>query len=220
MAISRQGAASAQAQTITIPTHAAGDLILIAAARSGSNSQPTIPSGYITIYSSSGASSLSHVIAAKIAKTSSETSGTFTNATVLHCWVYRGSAGIVVPNFTAPVGSASSTSVSYSGSTAYRAGVSDSWYAGFAIMANSANSLETAPTGMTNINSETDSSTWKSAAHDTNGTLSSNWSTQTVTVTNSAAWRTHVVHIVELDSPSYGSSSAFRPVNIRGGADQ
>ena len=220
MAISRVGSASAQATTITIPTHQSGDLILICAGRNNTTA-PTIPSGWV-IMSNTGASGVSSSIGWKIAQSSSETSGTWTNTSVLHCVVYRGSTGILTISSAVGPGGGTSTSVSYSATTnglVYRSGVDDNWYIGNGFQLNSTNSLETAPSGMTNVNVESSAGVWKSVLHDTNASQLSNWAVASTTVATSAAYITRVLQLFEFDGPAFGSGG-FRPVNIRGGADQ
>lgn len=76
----------------TMPTHAAGDLLLMFAYRNGSTTAPTVPAGWTTIDSGTagGGSSSSSALAYKVAASASETSGTWTNATHLGLHVYRG----------------------------------------------------------------------------------------------------------------------------------
>lgn len=217
MAISRVGSASAQATTITIPTHQSGDLILIVANRN--NAIPaTVPSGWVT--RTAGFSTGNSVMLGwKLAKSSSETSGTWTNASVLHCVVYRGSAGILCLPFSSS-SSGTSTTINYAPVNNYTSGLLDNWYVATAFQVNSTNSLEAAPTGMANINVESSAGNWKSVIHDTNASQLSNWPTTNVTVVTSSTWRTGVFQIIEFDGPAFGSGGGFRPVNIRGGADQ
>jgi hypothetical protein len=215
MAISRVGSASAQATTITIPTHQSGDLILIVANRNNITAA-TVPSGWVA--SSTGGSGVSTAFAWKLAKSSSETSGTFTNAVALHCAVYRASSGILAMSTSSSGTTASSTTIIYSANGSYRVGSLDNWWIATAFQLNSANSLETAPSGMTNINSESSAGNWKSVLHDTNASQLSNWASTNVTVTTSAVSITRVMQIIEFDGPAFGGG--FRPVNIRGGADQ
>lgn len=217
MAISRVGSASAQATTITMPTHQSGDLILIVANRNNSTAA-TIPSGWVA-YSVSGTNA-SSAIGWKIAESSSEVSGTWTNASVLHCAVYRASEILAISTAIAAT-VANSATIVYPGLGNYRAGVLDNWYVATAIQLNSTNSLETAPTGMANINVESSAGVWKSVLHDTNASQLSNWASTNVTVTTSATYASRVLQLIEFGGPAFGGGgSGFRPVNIRGGADQ
>lgn len=90
--ISYVGGQTASATTLTVPTHQTGDLILFYAYRDGSLTPPTVPSGYTSITSvtrNSAYGNQSMVAGYKIAASSSETSGTWTNASILLCQVYR-----------------------------------------------------------------------------------------------------------------------------------
>jgi hypothetical protein len=218
MAISRVSSTSAQATTITIPTHQSGDLILIGAARNNST-PPTLPAGWVQIAASgAGLTNNSITLGWKIAKSSIETSGTWTNAISLHCAVYRGSAGYLHTN-TSAVTTSTTTTVNYAALTGQRIGILDCWYLAFVFQNDTTNLLETAPTGMTNVNVETIAGIGKSAFHDTNSTLLAAWTTRTVTLANAAASRPYVINLIEIDAPAFGGGG-FRPVNIRGGADQ
>ena len=89
MAISRVGSASAAATSVTLPTHQADDVILIYAYRSGSNTAPSLPSGWTNI-GNSGTGSSSFRWGWLRATGSGTTSGTWTNATHVHAIIYRG----------------------------------------------------------------------------------------------------------------------------------
>jgi len=175
MAISRIGSATVQATSITIPAHQTGDLIFIFAGRT--NTTPaTVPSGWVQM-GSGGANGVSTNSGWKIAKSSSETSGTWTNASVLICAVYRADTGILALSTAANGSTATGTSVSFPSLTnglVYRAGSLDNWYLGIAMQLNSANSLETAPSGMANVAVESSSGVWKAVLHDTNASQLSN----------------------------------------------
>jgi hypothetical protein len=214
MAISRVGFTSALSDSIAIPSHQAGDIIVISVGRN--NTTPaTIPSGWITQVST-GSSGVSNAIVWKMAKSSSETSGTFTNASVLQCAVYRGDAGVLAISAAASGQAGNSTSIQYpalANGLAYRAGFIDNWHIGVAFQLNSANSLETAPTNMANVMVDSSSGVWKAAFHD--GQLLSSWTASTVTVTTSAQYVARVIQLFEFDGPAFGGGGGggifFRP---------
>jgi hypothetical protein len=91
VAITRVGAGTNNGNTITIPSHRAGDLIVISASRSN-NTGPTIPSPWIQIQRA-GANTLSLSTGYIIATGSSHTSGTWTNAARMTVAVYRPTTG-------------------------------------------------------------------------------------------------------------------------------
>lgn len=93
MAISRVGSASAAATTLTLPAHAAGDLLIMEVFRDGSTTSPTVPSGW-TLKKSQTTTSTFGAVYEKWAISSGETSGTWTSASALACKVYRKAWGI------------------------------------------------------------------------------------------------------------------------------
>lgn len=213
MAISRIGSASAQVATITIPgSYAAGDLIIIAAARNNITA-PTVPSGWVTL-NSQATTNNSVVCGFKIAQSSSESSGNWANASTLHCVTYRGSLGFVVPSTATAATGTSSATINYPALANYRTGLSDNWYFCFAAQNNSTNSLETAPSGMANLSVESFTG-WKSAAHDTNATQASNWASANVVLSTAAVYRSFVIQLFEVAAPAFGGSGGgiFDPLN-------
>ena len=216
MTISYISAATNAGDTVTIGTHAAGDTIIIWAFNDGATTIPTLPSGFINVQTVSGSSTAAR-LAYKIATTSSETSGTWTNADGLIAVVYRTTGQNLLAIGAAVSNVNTNTTVNYTsiGSALDRA--VDQWFIGVALQRSDANALETAPTGMTNRASLAGTG-WEMAFHDTNANATS-WASTNVTVTNSALWRTFVVQLFE--QPFYSAASGgARMVNVRGGADQ
>lgn len=76
--------------TATLPAHQAGDFILGFAFRDGSTTNPSVPAGWTTLSAALDGTACSGSLAWKRATSSSETSGTWTNATGLIVLVYRG----------------------------------------------------------------------------------------------------------------------------------
>ena len=220
MAISRASFTSALSDSIAIPSHQAGDLIFIFAGRNFTT-PATVPSGWVQT-GSTGANGVSVASGWKIAKSSSETSGTWTNASVLICAVYRADTGILAISTAANGANATSTSVSYTGlinGLTYRAGTLDNWYIGIGMQLNSANSLETPPSGMANVAVDSSSGVWKAVLHDTNASQLSNWATVTTTVATAAASSTRVYQLFEFDGPSFGGGGGglILPRSMNGG---
>lgn len=215
MAISYISQASAASDSVTLGTHAAGDLLLVFSYNDGSSTIPSLPTGWLNFYNLLAATG-SVRVGFKVANSSAETSGTWTNADGVIAVVYRSNAGLVVPAFQS-ANTATSATVNYPGigSGLNRESV-DQWFVGFGVMRNDTNALETPPTGQTN-RSNLVATGWEMALHDTNADANS-WTSTNVTVATSALWRTLVVQICEQPYPSGGGG--FRPVNIRGGADQ
>jgi hypothetical protein len=217
MSIIRASFTSALGTSVSIGSHQAGDLMLAFANRNNSTAA-SVPNDW-TLVSSAGGAGVSVVAAFKFARSSSETSGTWANASSLHCGVYRASVGTLTLGYIFGSGQATSATVNYLGLAGYRAAFLDNWYAASAIQLNSANSLETAPSGMSNLSVESSAGVWKSVAHDTNASQLSNWtSTNVGPLATAATFRTLVVQLYELNlaPPSYGGGGgggSYSPID-------
>ncbi len=215
MTISRISSASAASDSVTLGTHAAGDMIFIWSWNDGSATIPSLPAGWLSIHTATAATG-SYRLGYNLAASGSETSGTWTNADGLIAVVYRSDVGIVVPAFFA-TNTATNTTVAYSAivAAANRENV-DQWFFGAAVQRNETNALETAPSGMTNVTSQVGTG-FKMAWHDTNADANS-FTAANVSVTTSALWRTVVVQVFEQAYPtSSGGGAMFLPRGFDGG---
>lgn len=182
---------TAEATTITIPSgHQSSDYLLTFAFRDGSTTLPTVPAGWTLIKSQTGAT-CSGVLAYKVAASSSETSGTWTNATGLVCHVYRNIGSIGTCVSTGPTASAT---VNYPADTLSNP-FGSSYVVGFAGHRSVNGSLATPPTGMVNRCVQ-EGATNDLAGHDSNGGLSSWSSTNVSTAETSSGYVTFVVEII------------------------
>jgi len=84
-------AAATGVDSATIPPHSAGDLIIIWAYREGGIVGPVLQAGYTALSSIPGSDSNSGTLAYKVATSSSEVTGTWTNSTGLIVTVVKGS---------------------------------------------------------------------------------------------------------------------------------
>jgi len=211
MAINLVGTASAFATSVGLPSHQKGD-ILIAAALRTNNVAASLPAGWVGI-SSAGTNNLSMRIGFRVALSSIETSGTWTNATGLSIIILRATVGtIAVPGASAQT-AAISTSVTY-GAVAGTLAVdnyTDQSFIAFGSTLLDTNAIETPPTGMTYLEKIS-----QSGLAIANFRLTTNafgaWTSQTVTLP-SATWRTGVVRIAEYPFPALSSSGVFNPLN-------
>jgi hypothetical protein len=95
--------ASQSSTSVTLPTHQAGDLIIIFAAHS-SNTLPSLAAGYTNIVNTNASASCR--VGYKIAASNSETSGTWSNAQWVSAHIYRG------VNQANPIGNSGATAAS------------------------------------------------------------------------------------------------------------
>lgn len=193
--ISLVGSASVGGTSITIPTHQAGDLLVIFAYRDGVITAPTVPVGWTTIGTPSGANTNSSSIAYQVAVGAGTSSGNWTGATGLVAQVLRG------VNSSTPVGASgdngnTGTTITYPFLTLNQTN-GTSWVLGFAGHRSAGTFLETPPTGMTNnINYIIPSNIAEVSAHGTNSGVSS-WGGANVSVGGtSSGWRARVVEII------------------------
>lgn len=194
----------------TVPTHAAGDLIIAFAGVNGSASNITLPSGWTSSTSSptmvasiNGTSSNDSAVRVYCKKatgtdnTADPATG-FTTANNLEVVIYRGtgvgttancnSTGIGTPNFfTSTVNTTTTTETFNTVSN----GDASSWNAGFGYAPAATAGIGTGPTGMTTQRSLNGT---VMAAFDTNGAVSG-FSTANVTLTTAGRILTAVVEI-------------------------
>jgi hypothetical protein len=216
--IALQGQASALATSITLPSHSAGDLIVIHASNHASTTVPDKPSSsWVSSYTSSAASSV--LIAYLHAQNSSMTSGTWTNATHLFATVWRGGANtIVVPEYVS-ANAGVTINVNYPAQPlgSFKTDALDLALLAYALNSDSTNTL-LAPGATTDLQADTDGSSWQAKQYYQLGRTTS-WAGTTVQQATSAFYRTLMLTLVE--SSIYGISSGgifFRP-GMSGGVD-
>jgi hypothetical protein len=182
--------------TLTIPTHQVGDLIIAFAYRDGNNTAPTVPNGWTLIGTASGGNSNSSVACYKIAQSTSETFGTFTNATSVLCHVYRGAKDVGGQNSNG----AQSTTVNYPAVTMQ---VTDgsSWVVGFAGHRSVNTNLQNPPTGMV-LRTPVLDATDEAAGFDTDGGVTQ-WNSTNVSIGGtSSGWRSRTIELLALNAYS------------------
>jgi hypothetical protein len=191
--ISHVGSAAAAAAAVTLPAHEAGDLIIVFAARSAGaapETVPSLPTGWTNIGTSQRDFWATRV-GYKVAASSSETTGTWTNAVRITALVYRGTDPTAPIGATATAGSSSGNVTTYP--TLALSGSTTPWVVGVAGH-RTADNVEVAPAGMTNRVSNGAGFPAEVAAHDTNGGVLS-WSAQTVSMSGTGAWDAWTIEI-------------------------
>lgn len=159
--------------TVTMPTHQAGDLLIAFASNEVVSTVPTLPAGWTSI-TTSNANSFGTVVAYQVATSSGTASGTWTSATGLLVMVYRPTAGYKLAiggyGFLA---NASGISMAYPAISPLLTPVTgSSWVVRMAAHKDTTTALETPPTGYTNRASAIVSAQ-EIAGHDSNGVVSS-----------------------------------------------
>lgn len=206
MAISNISSASAAAASVAMPTHAAGDLLLFSAWRNGSTTPPSLPGGCTNIQTAFQ-TLYSIRVGYKIAASSSETSGTWTNATHICVSVYRGQ------HATTPIGGSntgtgtSSSTVNYP-SVTMTVGDGTSWVMGSAGISSADVDINTAPAGFTNRTNTSN----LTALHDTNAGVAS-WAGVNDT---GFSFITYCAVGVEIEAAAAGGGATVRLLGLTG----
>jgi hypothetical protein len=198
MAISAISNAAAVGNTVTMSTHATGDLILASVWKSGATTAPTIPSGWTSVVTTTGATSWMGIYK-KTAASSSETTGTWTGATAVEVNVYRGASD------TGGVSAGSTntgTTITYPAVTLQKTN-STSWVYRTACAKAATNITTNTPTGYT---ARGGIATTGSAIRgcDSNAGLAASPGTGTQTVSGSGVW---IALSVELKVPNAAIST-------------
>lgn len=202
-----------------------GDFLIAFASRDGSSTAPSVPVGWTPIVSG-GANSLGYALAYKYATSTSETIGTFANASSLIVSQYRPLAGYAITvGATSTALNSSALSASYPAVTLQN-GDGTSWVLAFlAHRSPDVSPLSTPPSGLT-VRAIAQDSTDSAASFDSAGGLAS-WSSTSLTYTGTAdAYRTVIVEMrisaVQADSFYFrtndaGSGSWYFRTNVASG---
>ena len=221
MTISIVGSTSELANSITtMPTHSAGNLLLCLAYNDGASTAVTLPSGWVDRYFAALGSGGYLRVGFKYAQSSSETSGTWTNADQLFVLsISAGANTLVYPNYVS-TNTGTSATINFAAQVAgtFQSGADDQALLSWAASRNSGNTL-TAPSGLTAEQSATDSANYVSQVC-FQASRTTIWASTNITVATSALYRSIMLSLVE--SPMYGASGGgaifFRP-GMSGGLD-
>ena len=180
--------------TATIPSHVSGDLLIAFAFRDGSTTQPTLPAGWTSIRTQAGTTCCGRW-AWKRAASSSETSGTWTNASALEIAVYSG---------VDRVGASASQAGTVATVTwpALSMEFGNSWVLASAGHRSVNTTLETPPTGLTFRDGRVDA-TAEAAAFDTDGLVTSFGSVARNVGGTASGWVAGTVELV----PQWGGAA-------------
>ena len=211
MAITYVSAGSVAGTSFTLPTHQAGDLLVMFGYHTSSGTGITIPSGWVQRTSQASSGGRNGILAIKTATSSSESSGTWANASHLLCGVYRSNSSLYLWGGLLSNGSsASTTTINYAAIGAVT--FSNTWFLGL-VGTTTNGSGETAPTLMTNRHSL--NSSGEVALHDTNANVASWASTNVATAT--VGYRSFVFEIFETDIAIPNGGSGGVPLIGTGG---
>jgi hypothetical protein len=187
-----------------MPSHAAGHLLLCLAYNDGASTAVTLPSGWVERYGIAVGGVGYIRIGYKYAQSSSETSGTWTNADQMFMLsLTAGANTLIFPNFIS-TNTGTSATVNFAAQTAstFQTGAADQALVSWVVSRNSTNTL-TAPSGLTAEQSATDSANFVSQVC-FQASRTTIWASTNITVATSALYRSVMLSLVE--SPMYGAS--------------
>ena len=215
MTVSFVGAASAEADALALPSHQAGDLIVICAA-AGNISNIALPAGWTILTNRQASASLAAVVAFKVANSGAETSGTWTNAVLLQAGVWRHTDKVLIVNGINETAANPTTTINFPGLAVTGAGSSQmttqNWVGAFALSASNTNDFETPPSGMVNRAVISGTSALELALHDTDANVAS-WALTTRTASVSASYHTRIFSIepTNFDKAAAGGGMLVHP---------
>lgn len=207
MSISYISSASAESDSVSMPTHQAGDLLVMWAYRASGATRVVAPAGwkYATMRSNVAQSS---VLCYRTAESSSEVSGTWANAELVEVSVYRDTANYLSLGGVSAFSATATTNVQFTSimppSTQTNAlntmRTSSTWVIGCVGVVANTSDIQTPPAGMTNRVNLAGAGSIESSMHDTNGDVAS-WPATSHTQSVSSAYHTAVAEIVDTNIP-------------------
>lgn len=117
MTIALRSNQQAVSDTLTMPTHSTGDLILGIATRDNSTTAPTRPSGWTALFTI-GSGTGSVTVGYKYAQSNAETFGTWTNASHVSATVWYGASNTIVWPWLLSTNTATSGTMSWTAQAA------------------------------------------------------------------------------------------------------
>lgn len=208
MAITRiSSQIAADAATLSMPSHAANDLLVAIIYRHDSTTAPTAVAGW-KLRNSTNANSNYLAIYTKIATSGAETFGTWTNATDVAVAVYRsGSGKYALSSGSNSAGGSATTTINYAAIGANNLGTKDSFILGAVGIRTTGSNADTAPSGMTQFANASGATAGELAVHDTAAEVAS-WSSTNFTASSSVTYRSLTLGIqeTEFDIPASGGA--------------
>jgi hypothetical protein len=222
MAISFVGSASAEATSVALPTHQAGDFLLLVLLRMGVGVIPTPVLGWATAGNVAYVGNSNNVSAFyKIAQSSSEVSGSWNNANLILAAVYRDAGKAMFAPFRNANRNSGNNIINYPQKAEYsvasatpgsdRMASAASCVLGISSTSSNSVSLAAPPNGMTHRQQALGASAGQIVLHDTAGDVA-RWSSTNITVSSAIEYASMVIDLVSLDFP--GGTAGF--TGIRG----
>jgi hypothetical protein len=222
MTIALRSQQTAFSNTLTMPTHSTGDLLLAFATRDNNATPPTLPTGWDALFSI-GSGTGAVLMGYKYAQSNSETFGTWTNATHVAAFAWYGAANTIVWPWLLSTNTATSGTMTWLAQTTgtFRTGSEDNVLVAWGHNRSITNNLAQTLGALTNTFIDSDGASYQvGVKHQLARTTA--WTSTSLAMATSVFYRTAMLCLTEQTGYGFtgGSSGGFRQVNIRGGADQ
>ena len=221
MSITLRSNQQAVSDTLTMPTHSTGDLILGIATRDNSTTAPTRPSGWTALFTI-GSGTGSVTVGYKYAQSNAETFGTWTNASHVSATVWYGSSNTIVWPWLLSTQTATSGTMSWLAQQtgSFRTGSEDNALVAWGHNRSSTNNLAQTLGALTNLFEQGDGTNYQVCVKYQLARTTA-WASTSLTLT-SVFYRTAMICLTEQTGYGFtgGSSGAmfFRP-GMSGGMD-
>ena len=216
MSISLVSNAQAAADTVAMPTHATGDLILVCTTNDNAATSPTLPTGYINLWAL-GSGTGAMTVGYKYAQSNAETTGTWTNSDQTSVTVWRGSANTIVWPWFISANTGTSTNMLWtaqSGGT-FRTSSEDNVLFAYGHNRSTTNNLAQTLGALTNLFEQGDGANFQCAGK-YQLARTTVWSGTTLTMATSVFWRTVMLCLTEQTGYGFtggGGLRFARPMN-------
>ena len=220
MSISLISNAQALSDTLTMPTHATGDLIMGIATNDNAATIPTKPSDWTSLWAI-GATTSAIAVYYKYAQSNSETFGTWTNADHVSVTVWRGSANTIVWPWFISTNTGTTTNMNWAVQAAgtFRTSSEDNVLLAYGHNRSSTNNLGQTLGALTNLFEQGDGTNYQVCAK-YQLARSTIWASTNLTMAASVVFRTVMLCLTEQTGYGFSGGGGARMVNINGGADQ
>ena len=219
MSISLVSNAQALSDTLTMPTHATGDLILGIGTNDNAATVPTKPAGWTSLWAI-GATTSAIAVYYKYAQSNAETFGTWTNADHVSATIWRGSANTIVWPWLISTNTATSFNMNWLAQTAgtFRTDSEDEVLFAYGHNRSSTNNLGQTLGALTNLFTGGDGTNYQVCAK-YQLARTSIWANTTLALAASVVFRTVMLGLTEQTGYGFsgGGGGLILPSGFNGG---
>lgn len=210
MSISLVSNAQALADTLTMPTHSTGNLLVGIATNDNAATVPTKPAGWTSLWSA-GASTSAIAVYYKYAQSNAESFGTWTNADHVSVTVWSGSANTIVWPWFVSTSTGTSANMNWTAQTAgtFRTDSEDNVLLAYGHNRSSTNNLGQTLGALTNLFEQGDGVNYQVAAK-YQLARSTIWANTILSMATSVLFRTVMLSLTEQTGYGFSGGGGLR----------